>query len=621
MGNGPLTPLVGHVRRLADRSSAAEETDRQLLQRYAGERDEGAFARLVDRHGPLVRGVCRRVLGDGPDAEDAFQATFVVLARKAGSVGWHESVGPWLHAVACRVARKARAASARPRVCPAAGVSSDPAAEVTWRELRTVLDEELDLLPEKYRAPLVLCYLEGKTRDEAAEELGWGAGVLKGRLERGRDRLRTRLRRRGVALSVALFGTALCETTASAQVSTAFQVATASPRVRRLAGRACRALALARLRFVGALFLAAALVAAGAGVLSGSRKPADADIDTPQPVVEMQAVRADRYGDPLPNGAVARLGTVRFHQGAPVACLAFAPDGKTLASGGNYLEGSDRVVWLWHAPSGKVVRRFVGHEHSVTAVAFSPDGKTLASGSRDETVRLWDVASGRQRLQLPGDRQLAWFVAFAPDGKTFASVGGTIVLWDPNTGKERHRLHEDPSGQIQCIAFSPDSKWLASGAQDGVIRLWDVATGQEVRQIEGRQGWVRAVAFSQDGKQLASGGQEGTPRLWDVASGKELHAVEREPGLGTDVAFSPDGKLLLAVSGNRALRLWDVATGKRLRRFDGWRPLRAIEVLETIGTPDALQVLRSLAGDSPDAPLTEEARAALRRLEDSVRDR
>jgi RNA polymerase sigma factor (sigma-70 family) len=578
------------MRALAGRSLAGDTTDRELLERYARRRDEQAFATLVERHGPVVRGVCRRVLGDGPDAEDAFQATFVVLARKAGSAGWRESVGPWLHAVASRVARKARAEAARRRAGPtaAAAVPRDPSAEVTWRELRTVLDEELDRLPDKYRAPLVLCYLESKTRDEAAAELGWTASVLKGRLERGRDRLRSRLIRRGVALSVALFGTALSETTASAQVPAALLTATVqtvsvlarasqaattvSPQVVRLADHACRVLALAKLKLAGLVLLAVALIAAGAGVLSGSRPavepPGERAPVARQPEVENRSARADLYGDPLPPGAIARLGTARFRQGAPVACLAFAPDGKTLATGGNYLEGSDRAVWLWDVPSGKEVRRFLGHEHSVTAVAFSPDGKTLASGSRDETIRLWDVASGRQRVQLPGDRQVVWYVLFSPDGKTLVSVAGAIVLWDVSTRKERQRLRGDPSGQMQCVAFSPDGKLLASGAQDRLIRLWDVATGTEVRQIEARQGWVRSVAFSPDGKHLASGGQDKTPRLWEVASGKELHDFEREPGLGTEIAFSPDGKLLLAVCGNRALRLWDVATGKRLPRFD-----------------------------------------------------
>src|SRR5262249_41584269 len=187
---------------------AGNSTDRELLERFAATGEEVAFAALVQRHGPAVLGVCRRVLGNEADAEDVFQATFLILARKAGVVPWQESVRHWLRDVARRLALQARCPPQRrrtagevPEQCDPHG---DPLAEVARRELRLVLDEELGQLPEKYRAPVVLCYLEGKTNEQAAGELGWPAGSMSRRLARARALLRDRLSRRGLALVVAL---------------------------------------------------------------------------------------------------------------------------------------------------------------------------------------------------------------------------------------------------------------------------------------------------------------------------------------------------------------------------------------------------------------------------------
>jgi RNA polymerase sigma factor (sigma-70 family) len=192
-----LRQAVDQLRRIARSSTVS---DAALLATFAVSRNESAFAELVRRHGPLVRGVCRRVLGGDPSADDAFQATFLLLARKAGRGGWQASVAGWLHVTAWNVARKARA---RIRFGPALGereVSgpADPAVTAAWRELCHILDEELARLPDRLRSPLVLCYLDGHTRDEAAARLGWSLGTLKNRLEHGRALLRQRLERRGL---------------------------------------------------------------------------------------------------------------------------------------------------------------------------------------------------------------------------------------------------------------------------------------------------------------------------------------------------------------------------------------------------------------------------------------
>src|SRR5262249_10157469 len=159
-------------------------------------RDEESFAMLLRRHGPMVLRVCSRILPNGPDAEDAFQATFLALARKASAVHWRESVAGWLYEVACNAARKAHNAAVRraryERQAPPRG-SADPLSEMSARELLAALDEELRRLPVKYREPVVLCYLEGIAREEVAQRLGCPLGTLKGRLERGKERLRAAL--------------------------------------------------------------------------------------------------------------------------------------------------------------------------------------------------------------------------------------------------------------------------------------------------------------------------------------------------------------------------------------------------------------------------------------------
>jgi RNA polymerase sigma factor (sigma-70 family) len=197
--------LMGVLRRL-DRAGLLLDgggwTDARLLGRFAGSHDEAAFEALVRRHGPMVLGVCRRVLRNEADAEDAFQATFLILARKAACVARRELVGNWLYGVAYRVALKAKAMNARRRVKEReAGMAPRPGpAEEGWRRLEPLLDQELQALPGKYRAPVVLCDLQGKTRKEAAHELGWPEGTVAGRLVRARGLLAKRPARHGAVL-------------------------------------------------------------------------------------------------------------------------------------------------------------------------------------------------------------------------------------------------------------------------------------------------------------------------------------------------------------------------------------------------------------------------------------
>src|SRR5262245_42164029 len=223
--------VLDTLRQLTGRGDAAQATDRELLERFATAREESAFRALLERHGPMVRGVCLRVTLDDHEADDAFQATFLVLARKAAKVAWRESVGGWLHEVAYRIASKARASAGRARALvqrltterltqreSAAVSDAECLTEAERQELRAVLDAELARLPEKYRAPLVLCYLEERTNEEAGRQLGWTKGTVSGRLSRARELLRGRLARRGLALGTGAVAVAVTSSAAGAAV-------------------------------------------------------------------------------------------------------------------------------------------------------------------------------------------------------------------------------------------------------------------------------------------------------------------------------------------------------------------------------------------------------------------
>jgi RNA polymerase sigma factor (sigma-70 family) len=280
MASRSLCRVIDGLHRLAllqDRGP----TDGQLLECFLARRDEGAFAALVRRHGPMVLGVCRRVLGDGADAEDAFQVTFFVLARRASAVVPREAVGNFLHGVAYRTALKVRTAAARRRrrerrVKDMPHPTVEGGAEESWPELRALLDEELRRLPDLYRVPIVLCDLEGRGRKEVARQLGIPEGTLSSRLAAARKRLGDRLRRHG--LSASLVGAASARVPAplvSSTVRTAIRVAAGpaaaagvlAPRLATLLEGVLRTMPMNKTRLVLAALLLVAAATFGANLM------------------------------------------------------------------------------------------------------------------------------------------------------------------------------------------------------------------------------------------------------------------------------------------------------------------------------------------------------------------
>jgi RNA polymerase sigma factor (sigma-70 family) len=605
-------PLLDYLQRLASQHGSDPAPDAVLLDRFRRDRDEAAFAALVARHGPMVLRLCRRVLGDAQAAEDAFQAAFLVLARRASAVQPPQALAAWLHQVAYRVALKARGASLRrrtretavPDLAPA-DPHPDPLAELSARELLTILDEEVQRLPQAYRLPVIHCCLEGRTQEETASLLGWTPGAVKGRLERGRARLQVRLTRRGLALAAALGAVGILRGVASAGVPAPLAAAAVramagvgvSARVAALAEDAVKGTALPRAKLAAVLLLAAGVTVAGTGMLAHegpapkqpAAEPPVKETSQGQPAGKTPA-RTDRYGDPLPDGALVRMGTIRFRHAEGVTCFAFSPDGKTLVSGGH-----DYTLRLWDMATGKEVRRLLGHRGAVRNLALSPDGSVLASsgdawrGQEPGRILLWDVGTGKERARLPGPEKQATCLAWSPDGKTLAAGGedGSLRLYALAAGREVRRLawHK---GSVERLAFSPDGARLASAGKDRTVCVGDPAGREEPLRLRGKEKEYHFVAFAPDGKTLLSGGDcygddisqkipsVNTIAVWDPATGERL----REFRVGDDrdgdsdgsasVALSPDGKTLALGYWDYTVRVWDVAAGKPLRRLPGY---------------------------------------------------
>lgn len=616
MAKEPSTLILRCIRKLAAAPGHSHVPDHELLGRFVAKRDEAAFEELLHRHGAMVLRACQRLLHQPQDAEDVFQATFLTLVRKAASIRTQGAVGGWLHGVARRLALQVRATRARAGAHENQGVTrpaSDPLSEITLRDAEAVLHEELARLPEKYREPLVLCYLEGVRREDAAWRLGWSLGTLKRRLEQGRELLRLRLTRRGLTPSAALLAVLLAETSTpaimpallargtaqAARLVAAGQAATGliSAEVANLLNGGTKAMFLTKLKIGLTLILIVTTIATGAGLVAhqaGDLEPANvaekpaAKGAPPSKPDGAEPHATDRFGDPLPPGAVARMGTHRLRHPGVVEAVTFSSDSAILVAA-----GEDQTIRLWDRATGKEIRQLTGHRGPVTAVALSPDGKTLASASRDQTLILWEMATGKELGRCAGHQGEVWSVVFSPDGKALLSGGQdrTVRVWDARMGKEIRQL-QGSKGGVSSLALSPDGKTLATASSergqggaglDLPIRLWDVDAGKEVRQLSGHQSVITSVVFSPDGKGLAAASSELGPagpvptiRLWSVVTGEEDKQWTLQGTNLLRVAFAPDGKNLAAVvlsttkadlAPNFTVRLLDADNGAEVKRL------------------------------------------------------
>ncbi len=521
MATGPMSNLVHTLRRAALLQDGGGLSDGQLLQAFLTGREEAAFAALVHRHGPMVLGVCRRVLRNDHDAEDAFQATFLVFLRKAATVAPRELVGNWLYGVAYRTALKAKTLTARRRAKESrVRTMPQPPEADDWLDLLPVLDQELNRLPEKYRVPVVLCDLEGKGRKEVARHLGWPEGTLSGRLARARQLLARRLARYGLAFSAGALATALGRHAAAAvpgpllastvQAAGLTAAGVVSARAAALADGVLKSLLLARLKTAGVVLAAVALLGLGAGLLA-RRLPAD------RPAEVRQAAANDRPGK---TDLAKKLAGDRTR---PQRLLTFT--GRVV----DYAPDADRLTLALPAERKGLKPRTVDVRLSArTEVVYFAVGPEGARPARDYEAQVWVSA---------GAAETAVRLHFK--------------------GHQARKKSPDLSSPVAAVSPEEDRITLLLPAEGGKSRLRKKPRRLDIRLTE-----ATALTFSNVGPEGARPSAKYTARVWlapgstDTAAAvqftggkqpkKGLDPLAARPPhqVGTVVAVAPGGQKL-----------------------------------------------------------------------------
>jgi RNA polymerase sigma factor (sigma-70 family) len=603
-GFGLLTCFRRYVYGLAPKP--ADGDDAALLERFVQGRDDTAFAALVARHGPLVLSVCRRVVGHEQDAEDALQATFLVLARRASSIRTGQALASWLYQVAYRIACHSRAESRRRQNClreiPMSTVStSNPASALVQAESLAALDRELMRLSEKDRAILVLCDLQGQTHEAAARTLGCPVGSISYRLSQARDLLRKRLTRDGLAPAGGLAALVTAAQQAQAALGPARAFATVqaalafvglaagdppSGPVLALAKGALHSMSLTTMRFALACVLTVATLGASGVVLAHHALD---EGNAPARAQQLPIAQKGEGKKPEPKAPPHRS------PGTWKEDLSLAP------------APTDMPDVLW------------------PTLALSTDGQRLAMRVGD-FLTIHDLAGKKllaQRNVPTGD---GFALAFARKGSAFAASDGTgLTVWDRPGSKKAIRLewgsdltplgdgaNAGPAGvvgvqlnTVRAATFSLDHTLLATGSDSGKIKLWKVgslwrnepASKKALRVLKGDASGVLCLAFGPGAKRLAVGHGDGSLTVWDVAAGtklaffppptgpapkapelkKEALPAAQEGGGGApesafviprSLCFSASGHTL-AVVDSRGLRLLEVASQKEISRL-GW---------------------------------------------------
>jgi RNA polymerase sigma factor (sigma-70 family) len=616
MASGELNKVIEHLHSVLAQQGATELADLDLLKRYVEQRDEAALAALLCRHGPMVLGVCRRVLLNGHDAEDAFQATFLVLVRKAATLRAPGALGNWLYGVAYRTALEARKLAAKRRAKEALVAPPRETPQDAWADLRPRLDQELQRLPAKYRAVLILCDLEGKTRKEAARHLGWPEGTVASRLAGARDLLAKRLTRHGLAISSGVLPVVLSEnavagmptSVAAAMIQAAILFAAGqastgliSAKVAALTEGVLKSMLLTKLKKTTAL-LALAIVLV-ASVTAGVVSMLTAEEPPPAKPTKELTSREARSKKSKP---------VVLRDGGTIERFVYSPDGQTMATISYTLPPIDpnrlgaeappviHTLKRWDAKTGELKRKLL-EVPNVQEIALSADSKSLAvvigqikkdidknewTATKRE-IRIIDLQTGKLELKLQNELKLepdenVVSIALSPDGKALAfgrvlnpGKKASVGIWDVQEkrlrGETKKQEGEKKQGWAVVLRFSPDGKFVAAVCTDGKIRLFDAKSGELRQTLKGHSA-VDRIAFSPDGKVLASYGllrDSPVMNLWEVQTGKLRHALGGVKGEVKAIVFSPDGKLLatggsVPVDTREELEviLWNVEAGQ-----------------------------------------------------------
>lgn len=517
--------------------------DAQILNLYIDHNDQEAFTTLMQRHGPMVLTVCQRWLNQEQDVEDAFQATFLILAKKASTIRKKDSLASWLHGVALRVAQKlSKKKKAMAPIPDHPENHHSPLETAIQKETAQLIDEAIQYLPDKYQHVIILCDLQSHSHEQAAQKLNCPIGSISWRLQKGRDLIRSHLTRKGAALSASVLSAALTDM-AQARVVVPEIPLTHSPAMPRptpvaqaLADQVIKAMAA---RHLLSVLLFVVLFGVGGVIFASpwSRKAIFAPALAPM-------IKTDRNGEVLPPGAIARMGTKRLrHPVGLRGTVVLSPDQQTLFSFG----GAD--ARQWDLASGREIRRFPREANGIRTGAISPNGKTIATLSQRGRVVLRDVASGRILHQ--------WKLTDRPD----------------------------------AIAFTPNNKYLAVGGRNPILSFYSIKTGRKLAvgfEAPGIRS-VYALAFSPNGNQVLTVSNK--LHLWDIQTGKLLRAITPAKGLQGSwrhAQFSEDGSRLLTVNGVRGARilLWSTKTWQIEHEMFHRRTIRGARLL-----PDTAQVL------------------------------
>jgi RNA polymerase sigma factor (sigma-70 family) len=534
----------------------------QLLERFLTDRDDDAFEELVARHGPMILGICGRLLDDPQDIEDAFQATFLILLRKAASLRDRDSVSNWLFGVALRVARRAQINSRRRKSRERPGELEAAANSTTIdalanREAMMIVDHEIGRLPKKQQAAVVLCLVQGRTHDAAARELGWPIGTVKSRLASARFTLASRLRRRGLAPSVVVgldkvadrfLAVPLPDRIAQNTIAAALQ-SVAGPSIqhtlriasaRTLMAQVLRAHWISQLKILAVVAAAVGALAWAAPAFLASRPEVRPDARSSHaapnvPRIATGLSKRDLYGDPLPQGASLRLGTTRHRQESPIHRIAYSPDGKYVVT-----DADDGTFRIWSSDGGHLIRRVAMGESPIHDFAFSRDARLLVGGD----IRV-DFAGGM-------------------------SVAHCAVT-DLDTGRMVSERSWVLSGSMPwSVALSHDCQLIAIGKSDGTLTVLDSRTGAELSTHHLHTKLILSITFSQVGDRFAAVGSDlarpeakGELFVFDTQLKRELWSTPlRSPDV-RHVAFSPDGSMI-AVLASAVLEYRDSATGNHI---------------------------------------------------------
>jgi RNA polymerase sigma factor (sigma-70 family) len=635
MARSDLQSIVSYLRRLGDCGNEGGTSDAQLLSRFVQSRDEAAFELLVWRHCNLVLGICHRILVRHADVEDAFQATFLALSLQASHIMTRDSAAGWLAKVAVRIAQRLRSQlhtrSGKQQhleldQLPAQQVAED---DLEKRELWERVMKEIARLPIQLRQPIVACYLECKTHEQAAQELGYPLGSMSHRLQKACRLLQSRLNHHASAGLALLTGKrihaevwpGLVKQTVVSAASLSQQAALTS-RAALLANWALSNALLGSIKIPVAItvgIIAIAFLTRGFGQGAGGQTdPLQQETIShrPSPVVRSASRPGlDLYDDPLPKGALARLGSLRGRLNSGMGKkVEFTADGKWLITCAD-----DGSIRFWSPTDGKEYRPTWLREANDTHYrnfALAGDGEQIATyDGKDLVVR--NIHSGRLTFlsECDADSPNAIPICFAPNRPAVAIVtnNGSIKLFDTAAGKKICNM--DVAGlRPQCLAFTANGKTLRTVGdrdQNQPIREWDADTGRLLRssklEISPEFNRIRYLAFSPGADKIAVEGVT-TERvnqpgggisvfslyrlcLFDATTGKELLRTSGEKEPIWAAAFSHDGQFIATGGMGPEVAIWDTQRGNLRKRLqshaDGFRP----DALNTlVFSPDGTKV-------------------------------